>query len=219
MTKTKFTQTKKTFSQFPIKKILKGTLILKPGDKFENIYFIRTGYVRTFTKTATGENTLNLFKPLYVMSVIHCFVEYYNDFYFEALTPVEVSIIPKKDFLKLMSEDPQSIPSFIKYFFSFLSTYFTDQGNIINGNSMNKIATVLFQLTGNYGETQNNETIVNFPTTHRIIANMVGLTRETASVQMSKLQKLGIISTKRNQFIVKDLEKLKKLATLATINS
>jgi CRP-like cAMP-binding protein len=215
MTNPKFAQTKKVFSKFPTKKVPKGTLIFKPGDKIENVYFIRSGYVRTYIKNSSGENTLNIFKPLYIMSVMHCFVDYPNDLYFESLTPIEVSVIPKKDFLDLVAADPTSIPDFIKYFCGSLFNYVANQGTIINGSSMNKVATVLLQLSDNYGENKNNGITVDFPTTHRIIANMVGLTRETTSVQMSKLQKLGIISAKRTQFIVKDLEKLKRLSTLS----
>jgi len=100
----------------------------------------------------------------------------------------------------------------MEFFFRSLLSYFTNQGNIVNGNAQNKIASVLLQLTHDYGDKKNNKLVVNFPATHRIIANLVGLTRETTSVQISKLQKLGIISTKRTQFVVHDLNKLKKLA-------
>jgi len=59
---------------------------------------------------------------------------------------------------------------------------------------------------------KNGKLVVNFPATHRVIANLVGLTRETTSVQMSKLQKQGVVSTKRSQFVVNNLEKLKNLS-------
>ncbi|KKT67837.1 MAG: hypothetical protein UW62_C0015G0003 [Candidatus Collierbacteria bacterium GW2011_GWB1_44_35] len=55
---------------------------------------------------------------------------------------------------------------------------------------------------------------VPFPATHRVLATLIGLTRETTSVQMSKLQKMGVISTKRVSFTVLNLDKLKKLSQL-----
>ncbi len=212
MTKAKFTELKKFFSKFPIRKFPKGQIIIKPGDKFENVYFIKSGFARAYTLTSKGENTINLFKPLFIMSVIHFITQHRNDYYFQTITPVEVFVVPYSDFKTFLDSDKEFSLSIMEFFFSSLLNYFVNQGNIVNGNAQNKIASVLLQLTHDYGDVKNSKLIVNFPATHRIIANLVGLTRETTSVQMSKFQKIGIISTKRTQFVVNDLEKLKKLA-------
>lgn len=212
MTKAKFTQIKKFFSQFPTKKFAKNQIIFKPGDKFENVYFIKSGFVRAYTITQKGENTINLFKPLFVMSVIHFISQHQNDYYFQTITPSEVYVAPYSEFKKFLDSDKDFSFTIMDFFFNSLLNYFVNQGNIVNGNAQNKISSVLLQLTHDYGDIKNTKLVVNFPATHRIIANLVGLTRETTSVQMSKLQKMGVISTKRTQFTVNDLEKLKKLA-------
>ena len=103
----------------------------------------------------------------------------------------------------------------MELFFSSLMNYFVNQGNIICGCAQNKVASILLQLTHDHGDLKNGKLVINFPATHRIIASIIGLTRETTSVQMSKLQKMGVISTKRTQFVVNDLEKLKKLAQVS----
>lgn len=215
MTKAKISKIKKFFSQFPVKKIPKGQIILKPGDKFENIYFIKSGFVRAYTLTSKGENTLNFFKPLLVMSIIHYISEHKNDYYFQTITPVEVYVAPYSEYKKFLDTNNDLSLSIMDFFFGSLLNYFVNQGNIINGNAQNKIASVLLQLTHDYGDLKNSKLVVNFPATHRVIANLVGLTRETTSVQMSKFQKKGIISTKRTQFVVNDLEKLKSLAQIS----
>lgn len=215
MTKAKFTQIKKFFSQFPTKKFPKGKIIIKPGEKFGNVYFIKSGFVRAYTVTPKGENTINLFKPLFVMSVIHFISHHKNDYFFQTITPVEVYVVPYIEFKKFLDANNEFTLTIMDFFFGSLLNFFVNQGNIINGNAQNKIASVLLQLTDDYGDIKNSKLIVNFPATHRIIANLVGLTRETTSVQMSKFQKKGIISTKRTQFVVNDLEKLKKLALIS----
>ena len=212
MTKIKLTQIKKFFSQFPSKEFPKGQIIFKPGDKFENVYFIKSGFVRAYTVTPKGENTINLFRPLFVMSVIHFISGHRNDYFFQTITPAEVYITPYSEFKKFLDTNKKLSSSVMDFFSGSLLNYFVNQGNIINGNAQNKIASILLQLTHDYGDTKNGKLVVNFPTTHRMIANLVGLTRETTSVQMSKLQKMGVISTKRTQFVVVSLEKLKELA-------
>ncbi len=214
MTKAKFSQLKKFFSQFPTKKLAKNTIIFNPGDKVEDVYFIKSGFVRAYTKTPFGENTLNIFKPLFMVSVMHNMVSQKNNLYIQALTPVEIYVAPKAQFTKFQKEYPEFEALITEFFVSSMLNYLTNQGNIINGNAINKVASVLLQLVHDYGDSKNNELVVNFPATHRIVANIVGLTRETTSIQMSKLQKLGVISTKRAQFTVKNIERLKSLADL-----
>jgi CRP-like cAMP-binding protein len=214
MTKAKFSQIKKFFSKHPAKKIAKGTIIFKPGDKINDVYFINSGFVRIYTKTGETENTLNIFKPLFLMSYIHHMTKGQNNFYFEAISPMDVRISPEKDFNVFLTENPEFSALIMEFFLGSLLHYISNQGNIINGNATSKIASVLYQLATEYGDLKNNKLTVNFPATHRIIANMVGLTRETTSVQMSKLQKTGIISTKRAQFIVHDMDRLKTLSEL-----
>jgi len=212
MTKTKFTQVKKFFSQFPTQKFPKGKIIIKPGDKFENVYFIKSGFVRAYTTSPKGQSTINLFKPLLYLSLIHSVSQHKNDFFFEAITPVELNVVPYSEFRKFLDTDKDLNNTIMEFFFNSLLNYFINQSNIVNGNAQNKVASVLLQLTHDYGDIKNGKLVVNFPATHRIIANIVGLTRETTSVQMSNLQKMGVISTKRTQFTVNDLEKLKRLS-------
>jgi len=215
MTKAKFTEIKKFFAQFPTQKFPKGQIIIKPGDKFENVYFIKNGFARAYTVTPKGENTINFFKPLFMMSVIHFVTQHRNDYFFQTITPVEVYVAPYSEFKKFLDKNSDLSLTIMDFFFSSLLNYFVNQGNIVNGNATNKIASVLLQLTHDYGDMKNSKLIVNFPATHRIIANLVGLTRETTSVQMSKLQKMGVISTKRTQFTILDLEKLKSLSQIS----
>ena len=65
MTKNTITLLKKFFAKFPSIKYPKGALIHKPGDKFTNIYYAKSGYVRIFTKNGSQETTLNIFRPLH----------------------------------------------------------------------------------------------------------------------------------------------------------
>ena len=175
---------------------------------------MKSGFVRAYTKTPFGENTLNVFKPLFMVSVMHNMVNQRNDLFIQALTPVEIYIAPKNQFDKFQNDNPEMANLIMEFFTGSMLRYLTNQGNIINGNAINKVASVLLQLVHEYGDVKNEQLVVNFPATHRIVANIVGLTRETTSVQMSKLQKLGVISTKRTQFTVKNIEKLQALADL-----
>ncbi len=212
MTKNTITQLKKYFSRFQAVKYPKGTLIHKPGEKFKNISFVKSGFVRLYIKNGNQETTVNLFKPLLMVSMVQVMSNHPNSYYIETLTPCEIWHAPKDEFTKYLKEDSKLSDKLMGYFFNSVMQLLNNQASIISGNATNKVATILLQLAFDYGQVKEDHLNVPFPATHRVIATLIGLTRETTSVQMSKLQKMGIISTKRNSFTVLSLDKLKKLS-------
>jgi len=214
MTKNTVTQLKKFFSKFPSIKYPKGALLHKPGDKFTHIYFVRNGFVRIYIKNGSQETTLNIFKPLFMVSLVQSYTNHPSNFYIEALTPCEVWAAPTQEYQKYVDNDSKLAKQITTFFFNSVLQLLNNQTNIISGNATNKVAAVLLQLAFDYGQVKGDHLLVSFPATHRILASLIGLTRETTSVQMSKLQKKGIISTKRSNFTVISLDKLKKLSQL-----
>lgn len=214
MTKNTITQLKKFFSKFPSVKYSKGTLLHKPGEKFNHIYFVKSGFVRIFTKNGSQETTLNIFRPIFMVSMIQSYTSHPSNFYIEAITPCEVWAAPISEYQKYTDNDPKLSKQITGFLFNSVLQLLNNQTNIISGNASNKVAAVLLQLSFDYGQMKDNHLYVPFPATHRILATLIGLTRETTSVQMSKFQKMGVITTKRNSFTVLDLDKLKKLSQI-----
>jgi CRP/FNR family transcriptional regulator len=214
MTKNTITQLKKFFAKFPSIKYPKGTIIHKPGDKFANVYYSKSGFIRLFVKNGSQETTLNIFRPLFIVSLAQSSSSYPSNFYVEALTPCEVWTAPFSEYQKYISQDTKLAKQINGFFFNSVLQLLNNQTNLIAGSATNKVATVLLQLAFDYGQMKSSSVHVPFPATHRILATLIGLTRETTSVQMSKLQKAHIISTKRSSFTVLDLDKLKKLSQL-----
>ena len=214
MTKNTITQLKKYFTRFQATKYPKGTIIYKPGDKFKHISFVKSGFVRLYIKNGQQETTVNLFKPLLMVSMVQVMSGLPNNYYIETLTACEIWHAPKEEFLAYLKEDTKLSDKLMGFFFNSVMQLLNNQANIISGNATNKVATVLLQLAFDYGQVKENHLLVPFPATHRVIATLIGLTRETTSVQMSKLQKMGVISTKRTSFTVLSLDKLKKLSLI-----
>lgn len=214
MSKNTLTQLKRYFSKFPSSKYPKGTLLHKPGDKFDHIYFVKTGFVRVYIKNGDQETTLNLFRPLFMISLVQSATNHPSNFYIETITPCEIWSASVSDYQKYVDSDAKFAKQVNSFFFNSVLQLLNNQTNIISGNATNKVATVLLQLAFDYGQMKDNKLFVAFPATHRVIASLIGLTRETTSVQMSKLQKMGVIATRRASFTVLNLDKLKKLSQL-----
>jgi CRP-like cAMP-binding protein len=81
---------------------------------------------------------------------------------------------------------------------------------LVQGTAYSKVASILVSLANNYGTKKGDKVTINFATTHRVLASLTGIARETTSLQILKLKDKGIIQTKGSHFVINDIEELKK---------
>jgi CRP-like cAMP-binding protein len=81
-------------------------------------------------------------------------------------------------------------------------------GHLLSGAAYNKIATILTSLSEN-DDKYAKKTI---EITHKMLASLTGLTRETVTLQMIKLDKAKIIENKNKKVVILDEKRLKDLA-------
>lgn len=68
--------------------------------------------------------------------------------------------------------------------------------------SYHRLAMVLLHLTEQVGEPGSNGIRIKLSLTHEDLANLIGTTRETASTQISKFKRMGLLRQERRHFIV-----------------
>lgn len=203
------------FQKYPLTKYRKKEIILKPGDDVPYISYIKSGYVRVYSLNESGqETTMQIFKPMLYFTMIFNMCNMKNKYFFEAVTPVEMWKAPVKDTLDYFKSDEELSMELMKAFFDkYLE--FVDQYNILlSGNAYSKVASVLSFLSEKNEDNGSNEAVIRFNTPHRVIASMTGLTRETVTLQILKLQKEGYIRKNGKQIIVSDIEELRRIARI-----
>jgi len=62
-----------------------------------------------------------------------------------------------------------------------------------------------------FGEDRGKKRAVKFKITHKQIGSLTGLTRETVTLQMLKLEKAGLIDNDKREIVVEDMNKLRKM--------
>jgi CRP-like cAMP-binding protein len=76
-----------------------------------------------------------------------------------------------------------------------------------------RIAHVLLRLAAQAGDTSDKGTSISFPIGRKDVAEMCGATLHTVSRTFRSWEKAGLLSTSRQQIIVSDLERLKRLTS------
>jgi CRP-like cAMP-binding protein len=201
------------FNKYKLIKYKKGQLIFKPGEKISGVLFDKSGYVRVYTISKEGkEITLPMVKPLFFCSLIDVLLGKENKYYIEAISPVELWMAPENEFMDFLKSDPELNDKITKLMFNDFIDLTNNVQQLVFGDAYTKIASLIYSMSEKFGETKGKETIIGFNTPHRMLASMTGLTRETVTLQILKLQKEGFLYNKGRRIVVKDMDKLKEIA-------
>lgn len=199
------------FNKFPLKKFKKGQILFEPNDDFRGVYFLKSGYLRVYDINKEGkESGIQLFKPLYFLSLISAKTGVKNRHYIEAMTPVEIWLAPREEFEKHIKAEPElynEVCQALMEKFLDLTSYIS---RLVSGDAYTKVAGLIYSMASEYGVTKGKSVTIKFKITHKQIASLTGLTRETVTLQMLKLEKDDLIDNDRRQIVVQDMKVLKK---------
>ncbi len=202
------------FSKYRLIRFKKGEIIYRPGDEFSQVSFVKNGYVRLFTESKTGkEITINLFKPVFYLSLAYSINKKCNRYYFEAVTDVEIWKAPYEDVKKFLRSTPKIHEWLNSRLLNIIDELISNIGETISEDSYTKIARTILSFALKFSNNSNSSTI-EFQTSHRIIASLVGISRETASVQIKKMENEGLIKQNNRRIIIPDIKKLQEISGL-----
>ncbi|MEI6533439.1 MAG: Crp/Fnr family transcriptional regulator [Candidatus Roizmanbacteria bacterium] len=206
----------KFFEQYRLTTFKKGENIYRPGDLFEQISFIKSGFVRTYSVSESGEErTIHIFKPVFYFSLIYSLTDKENKYYFEAVTPVELWKAPKSKVIEFIKSDPEILFWITKSILKGFHELMENIEYLIAGDAPTKINSLLLSFAQSFGEIENNSTVIQLAATHRIIASLTGLSRETVTLHIDKLKDQGILEKKEGLIVIHKLSELQEESTFA----
>jgi CRP-like cAMP-binding protein len=186
-----------------------GETVIQPGEKIEYIYFLESGYVSQQVISENGEDfILNIFRPRSYFPISIALQGVENEYFYESLTNIIVKKAPIKDVLTFLKNNPSAMEELLLRLSSGLNMLANKTEALIFGDAGRKVAATLYFTAQRFGKDEGKKTIIDFPLTHKRIAAMTGITRETASIEMSKLKKTGIVTYKGKQVTILNMKSL-----------
>lgn len=108
--------------------------------------------------------------------------------------------------------------------FEFASRILTRFGGVLTrmeyamfGNAQSKVASMLLICAERLGKENKKGITVQVPLTHQDIASLLGIARETASIEMKKLQTKDLIGYQGKYLVIKNIQRLKEECMLEPI--
>lgn len=202
------------FSQFELIKYKKGQILFRPGESLSTAYIEKSGFLRAYALNDGKEISLPSLKPLFFCAGINGLHKKTNKYFVEAITAVELWAVPMDEFVKFIEKDQTILNEVNKKLIDDLIDLSDNWQQIVAGDASSKVAGLVCMMTKEIGEVKGNEILINFNTPHRVLASMAGLTRETVTLQILKLQKQGYLYNNGRKMVIKNIEKIREIAKI-----
>lgn len=197
------------YQQFTTRKYKKGEVLIRADDDPQGIFYLSKGYVRQYTISQTGlELTLHILRPISYFPMVWAVNGTPNIYYFEALTPVEVGRAPRKQVVDFIKDKPVIIFELLSELIEDYAESLTRIEHLVFSDAYRRVISVLLYIAKHFGEVRGAGVIVHHHFTHQDIATLVGVARETASLEMLKLEKNGFIKYIDHSILFKNIKKL-----------
>ncbi len=196
----------KFVKQFPTKRFDKGEIILVQGEVPTCAYLVQKGVVKIYNLTSAGEEKPIMFElrgEAFPTPWIFGKIKYAL-YYYEAFTECELFCIPPDEYQRFLRENPDEMFKLFSYFIGRNMHYQMRINALEQSKAAAKVLNTIHFLCLRFGrELKDNVVQIQLPLTQQDLANFMGLTRETTGIELKKLQRKGVLTYRKQMYIVK----------------
>ena len=204
------------FKRFKLYSFKKRDVIIRPFFPVSDVFYLKKGFVKCYVTSKDGsELTFVIFKPDDILPMTWIKNTLYI-YYFEALTNCELYKAPKDKFLSFMNARPEVAENLMVKMSTRLGGILQRMEYLAFGNAGEKVASTLMICAERFGEKKGKSIFISIPLTQKDIASLVGMTRETTSIEINKLKRQKIISSGGYFITILNINKLKSASLLTS---
>lgn len=194
----------------------KGNTVVRPEDTPQGIYYLKKGYIKDSSVSREGQEfTLFIFKPGDIFPYRWAFADLPIEHSFSAMTDCIAIRRNRDQFIKFVNENPDVLFLITQKLLIRLRGVLQRLEHMAFGNARKKVASIFVILGDRFGDKEDGQIKIDIPLSHKDIAELVGVTRETASIEIKKLEKEDLIKRTSRRYIIKRPRKLTEESHLA----
>lgn len=194
---------KQFVAAYPTRTFNKGESILLKGDLPKTVYLIEQGMVKTYTISGSGEERLVLiygknedFPIGYAFGLTDA-----AHYFYDAYTKCTLRLIPRDAYLKYLHANPEAMYKRHVRVIALLLTTLSRIDALEQSNAGDKVARTLLSMAEQLGVMlRPTSSHLRINVTQQEIADSLGITRETASIALKKLELKKLISYSRKNY-------------------
>ncbi|MGE5041667.1 MAG: Crp/Fnr family transcriptional regulator [Candidatus Levyibacteriota bacterium] len=194
----------------------KGNIIIRSDETPSGVFYLLQGYVKDYCLSYEGKSfSLILFKEKDIFPHNWIFNKTKNDHIFEAFTDCILLRASREEFMDFLANNPDVLLLVTQNVLIRMGGLFERMEQLAFGNAEKRVSSIILIFADRFGKKTPEGTLIPVPLSHKEIAEFIGITRETASIEIKKLERANIIVRSSKSYIVKKhAALLKKSAAL-----
>lgn len=187
------------------KKFQQGNILVYQGEVPKSAYIVKTGIIKLYNITAQGDERIAAFKlPGDMFPTTWSFEKVASAFYYyEAQTDGEMYVMPSDVFHKFIIENSAAMHTVANHYLSNYAGSLMRITALEQPKASDKVLYTLYYLVQCYGEEVRPGIVrINIQLTQQMVADLIGLTRETTAAELVKLKKRGVLKYKGREYTI-----------------
>lgn len=189
----------------------KGQIIIRPEDFPQGVYFISKGNIRIYNTHEDGsENLIIIYNKGAIFPIIWAILNIHKDSYYEAMDEVELYRVETGKFIEYIKSNTEIAYGLVEKVTHMLNHSTDRLSNFGIAKVYPRLVMGLLIFADRFGSKTGKKIIIDIPVSHKDIASYLGMSRETASRDLSLLIKRKIIDNSNGKIVINNLDLLKK---------
>lgn len=191
------------FGKYRVRRYSKGQVLILDGDQTEYVYNIVSGRVKQYDVTYRGDEIiLNTFKPPAFFPMSLAINQTPNPYTYEAETDIEVRQAPAAEVVQFLHDNPAVTFDLLSRVYRGTDALLNRMAHLMASSAKGRLMFELLIACRRFGKKEGaGYTLVMNETD---LGARAGLSRETVSREMRKLEKEGFVQVKSGTVAIKD---------------
>lgn len=196
------------FTQYKKHSYKKGEIIVRADDEPSGVFYLVSGNVRKYAISQKGDElVVNIFKPISFFPMSWAINDTPNDYFYDALTSVEIYRAPKEKVIEFIKLNPDVLFDLMSRVYIGTDGMTKRMTYLMAGNAYARLITELVIHAQRFGEKDNNGSII-LRVSEKELASQIGMSRETISREMKTLKERKLVTFNKNVLSISHLNKL-----------
>ena len=198
------------FSGGILKQFSKNEVLIQGDEEPEGVYLIKTGYVKAYTISRTGQINLLLIHGADEIMPLPWALDGAQKLgvYYEAMSDVTIISSSKDDLRKAMASNSWLTEQIMRQLVSTFTVYAQRISSLEYRLPRERVIARLLDLADRFGKPVSEGIVIQAPITHQDIADSINMTRETASRALEQLFHDKYVAQKKHLFMILQAEKM-----------
>jgi CRP/FNR family transcriptional regulator len=198
-------QLKQFCSKFPLRYFKKNRPLFYQGEVPHTAFYIKSGVAKIYNITTAGEekivsyvSTPGLLPTGWIFGRSRVALYYYDTF-----TDCQLYSVPRAELLDFVNSNQTASISLLDHYISMYVAATIHLHALEQSRARDKVLHIMQFLVLRFSKpVDKNRHRIELRLTHQEIANLIGVTRETVTSEISKLTKLGILKSENLHYVV-----------------